>query len=702
MKTEKAELKRDTSIQYLKGVGPRLGQVLAKRGIRQVEDLLTYYPRTYEDRRAARNIGSLNLDDVVSLKARIANVSSYAMGQSKRKIYDILIRDQSGQIHCKFFRVPYRGYFERFQIGQEVRVVGKVIDYRGRLEFHHPDLREITAEEEIEDALLPIYTEIEAVTSTRIRRFIQTAIGQLNDQSFGPEPLPESLRQHYRLIKRTEAIYQIHNPEHERAAEYFSFRSPAHRRLIFEEFFWLELYLAARKAGLEAEQGVPLKGDGKLVSEALAQLPFALTGAQTRVFAQVRQDLAGSRPMHRLVQGDVGSGKTVVAFLAALVAREAGFQATLMAPTEILAEQHFKNASRLLAPLGLRVELLVGKTKSGERKQLLERLLAGEVDLLIGTHALLEDVVQFRQLGLVIIDEQHRFGVEQRAKLKRKGISPHFLVMTATPIPRTLAMTVYGDLDVSTIDEMPPGRSPIQTRVTYESKRPEALNFMLAQLEKGRQAYMVYPLVEESEKIDLKNALDEFEKLKAQYPHIRFGLLHGKMKPEEKEAIMQEFREHRIQVLVSTTVIEVGVDVPNANIMIVEHAERFGLSQLHQLRGRVGRGEHKSFCIFILGKAVSTEAFERTSFLEKNLDGFKIAEFDLELRGPGEFLGTRQSGLPGFQMAHLVRDMEILQEAREAAFALLAKDPTLKLPDHQYLRDQLLKAHGPTALASIG
>lgn len=702
MKAEKVELKRDTSIQYLKGVGPRLGQVLAKRGIRQVEDLLTYYPRTYEDRRAARNIGSLNLDDVVSLKARIVNVSSYAMGQSKRKIYDILIRDQSGQIHCKFFRVPYRGYFERFQIGQEVRVVGKVINYRGRLEFHHPDLREITAEEEIEDALLPIYTEIEAVTSTRIRRFIQTAIGQLNEQSLGPEPLPESLRQHYRLIKRTEAIYQIHNPEHEQAAEYFTFRSPAHRRLIFEEFFWLELYLAARKAGLEAEKGVPLKGDGKLVSDALAQLPFALTGAQTRVFAQVRQDLAGSRPMHRLVQGDVGSGKTVVAFLAALVAREAGFQAALMAPTEILAEQHFKNASRLLAPLGLKVELLVGKTKSGERKQLLERLFAGEIDLLIGTHALLEDVVQFRQLGLVIIDEQHRFGVEQRAKLKRKGVSPHFLVMTATPIPRTLAMTVYGDLDVSTIDEMPPGRSPIQTRVTYESKRPEALNFMMAQLEKGRQAYMVYPLVEESEKIDLKNALDEFEKLKAQYPHIRFGLLHGKMKPEEKDAIMQEFREHRVQVLVSTTVIEVGVDVPNANIMIVEHAERFGLSQLHQLRGRVGRGEHKSFCIFILGKAVSTEAFERTSFLEKNLDGFKIAEFDLELRGPGEFLGTRQSGLPGFQMAHLVRDMEILQEAREAAFALLAKDPTLKLPDHQHLREQLLKAHGPTALASIG
>lgn len=698
----KPALKKETEIQYLKGVGPRLGSILGKRGIRNVEDLLNYYPRAYEDRRAARNIGTLKAEDLVSLKATIVHVSSFAMGRSKRKIYDILVRDGSGQIHCKFFRVPYRGYFERFEQGKEVRVVGKVIDYRGRLEFHHPDLRDVTADEEDEDTLLPIYTEIEGLTSTRIRRLIQTAISQLTEQSFGVDLLPASVREKYRLIKRTEALYQIHNPDHEQAKAYFDFRSPAHRRLIFEEFFWLELFLAARKAGLQAEEGSAITGDGRWVQACLQSLPFALTGAQTRVFAQIQQDLSQRRPMHRMVQGDVGSGKTMVAILAALTTIEGGFQATLMAPTEILAEQHYKNARRLFDPLGLKVDLLVGKTKTSDRKQILESLANGSCHFLIGTHALIEDAVQFHKLGLVIVDEQHRFGVEQRAKLKRKGLSPHFLVMTATPIPRTLAMTVYGDLDVSIIDEMPPGRSPIQTRVAFDSKRQEAVQFMAVQVEKGRQAYVVYPLVEESEKIDLKNAMDEFEGLKNQFPQIRFGLLHGKMKPEEKDAIMGEFREGRVQVLVSTTVIEVGVDVPNATVMIVEHAERFGLSQLHQLRGRVGRGTQKSFCILIMGHAVSREAYERTAFLEKTTDGFKVSEFDLELRGPGEFLGTRQSGLPGFQMAHLVRDIEILQEAREAAFAILAKDEKLKLPENEALRSQLLKDHGPAALASIG
>jgi len=373
----------------------------------------------------------------------------------------------------------------------------------------------------------------------------------------------------------------------------------------------------------------------------------------------------------------------------------------LMAPTEILAEQHFKNAQKLLQPLGLRVGLLTGKTKTAERKELLQNLAAGETDFLIGTHALIEDEVKFKDLALAIIDEQHRFGVEQRGVLKNKGRSPHFLVMTATPIPRTLAMTVYGDLDVSIIDEMPPGRSPIQTRVIFENKKPAALQFMQEQIEKGRQSYIVYPLVEESEKIDLKDAVSEYENLQAMFPKIKMGLLHGKMKSIEKEEVMNRFRAGELQILVSTTVIEVGVDVPNANIMIIEHAERFGLSQLHQLRGRVGRGVHKSFCIMIMGYAVSEEAKQRTEFMEKTTDGFKIAEFDLEMRGPGEFMGTRQSGLPGFKMANLVRDMAILQEAREAAFEVLRKDAQLKLPDHQSLREELTRTHGPAALAGI-
>lgn len=697
-----AELRRDTQLQYLKGVGPTLGSQLGKRGLRTVEDLLNYYPRTYEDRRAARNIASLRAGDLVSVRATVVNVSSFQMGKAKRKIYDVLVRDASGQIHCKFFRVPYRGYFERYERGKEVRVVGTVTDYRGRLEFHHPDLRDVIPDEEAEDALLPIYTEIENVTSARIGRLIRAAMGQLTEETYGPEVFPAALRSKYGLLPRSHALYQVHNPAHEEAALYFNFRAAAQRRLIFEEFFWLELFLAARKAGLQAEKGTALQGNGELIAKARAALPFQLTGAQEKVFEQIRHDMARVKPMHRMVQGDVGSGKTVVAFFAAIIAFEAGHQTALMAPTEILAEQHFKNARRILEPLGIGVDLLVGKTKAAERREILERLVRGQTGLLIGTHALIEDAVQFHKLGLVIVDEQHRFGVEQRAALKKKGASPHFLVMTATPIPRTLAMTVYGDLDVSIINEMPPGRSPIQSRVIYQSKRPEAVKFMLEQIQKGRQAYIVYPLVEESEKIDLKNAMEEFEELRAEHPGVRFGLLHGKLKADEKDAVMEQFRAGEIQVLVSTTVIEVGVDVPNANIMLVEHAERFGLSQLHQLRGRVGRGAHKSYCIFILGHAVSTEAYERTSFLEKTTDGFKISEFDLELRGPGEFLGTRQSGLPGFQMAHLVRDIEILQEAREAAFAILEADPQLQKPEHQPLRDHLLRAHGPAALASIG
>jgi ATP-dependent DNA helicase RecG len=373
-----------------------------------------------------------------------------------------------------------------------------------------------------------------------------------------------------------------------------------------------------------------------------------------------------------------------------------------MVPTEILAEQHFKNAQKFLAPAGLRLALLTGKTKNSERVALLKKLQEGEIDLCIGTHALLEPEVQFKKLGLVIIDEQHRFGVQQRGVLKEKGWNPHFLIMTATPIPRTLAMTVYGDLDVSVIDELPPGRSPIQTRVIYESLRVQALDFLKDQVAKGRQAYIIYPLVEESEKIDLKNATSEFEKLKIDYPMMKFGLIHGKMKSAEKDSVMDQFRQNEIQVLVSTTVIEVGVDVPNANLMIIEHAERFGLSQLHQLRGRVGRGAHKSFCVLINGKAVSAVAKERTQVMEQTSDGFKIAEFDLEFRGPGEFLGTRQSGLPGFKMAHLVRDILILQEARQAAFDLLKKDPKLEALDHQELRKELLSAHGPAVLARIG
>ncbi|MFN3455651.1 MAG: ATP-dependent DNA helicase RecG [Pseudobdellovibrio sp.] len=700
-------LKLDTDIQFLKGVGPKLGSMLSRNGIRTVQDLIENYPRAYEDRRAARNIASLKENELVSLAAYVVNVSSYNMGRSTRKIYDVLVRDSSGQIRCKFFRTPYKGYFERFQPGKEVQVIGKVTNYRGRLEFHHPDIKDAEPlGSENEDQLLPIYVEVEGFSSTKMQKLVQTAFTQIVEwpvEKFAPWIL-----QKYKLLSREKSLKDLHFPLIENAHLYNDLKTEAHRRVIFEEFFWLELYLASKKAGLKNDSAFVVKNENKLNEKLIQSLPFTLTDAQRKSFQDIKKDLESGQPMNRLVQGDVGAGKTMVSFMAAVYAFESGYQTCLMAPTEILAEQHYINAIKRLEPLGLKIGLLTGKTKTKERKELLEKLVSGEINFLIGTHALIEDWVQFKNLALVIIDEQHRFGVAQRGYLKSKGhkenknFSPHFLVMTATPIPRTLAMTVYGDLDVSIIDQMPQGRSPIQTRVITESKRTAALTFMSEQIQKGRQCYIVYPLVEESEKIDLKNATDEYEKLKSQFPKIRFGLLHGKMKPQEKDEMMESFRKHQVDVLISTTVIEVGVDVPNANLMMIEHAERFGLSQLHQLRGRVGRGEYKSFCVMIMGYAVNEETRDRVSFMEKTTDGFKIAEYDLEIRGPGEFMGARQSGLAGFKMANLVRDFELLKMAREAAFDLLKRDPKLNHLEHKLIREELLKSYGPNALAGIG
>ncbi len=752
-------LRIDTPVQFLKGVGPKLGDVLRGKGVQTVNDLLQWYPRAYEDRRAARSIASLRPDELVALKAQVVSVSSFHMGKSRRKMYDVTVRDGTGKVHCKFFRVPYKGYFERFQPSQFVRVIGKVTFYRGQIEFHHPDIQdgeEDVAEGEGRDALLPIYPETEGLSGRQIQKFVKSALAELKlggyddpeaafKTSFkdarvgefkpkfvpfesssrktqggappsgdrpahsqrvgGPEPLeklPKWLRDKYSLPDRYAALVNVHQPPKDAGVEWTESRSPFHRRLIFEEFFWLELYLAARHSGLRREQAPAFQTDLALVEKLKNALPFRLTGAQTRAFEDIARDLAQPHPMHRLVQGDVGSGKTLVALLAALVVIANRHQAAIMVPTEILAEQHFKNAVRFLEPLGVTVGLLTGSMRQGERDQTYGLLRSGAIDVVVGTHALIEDAVEFKSLGLVVIDEQHRFGVHQRSRLKQKGVSPHFLVMTATPIPRTLAMTVYGDLDVSVIDKLPPGRAPIQTRVGFDSVRPKMMRFLQEQLAKGRQAYVVYPLVEESEKIDLKDAVTAFEQLKVELSRWKIGLLHGRMKPEEKDAAMNAFRRGETQLLVSTTVIEVGVDVPNATLMIVEHAERFGLSQLHQLRGRVGRGEHKSFCILMLGNAVSDEGRQRARIMESTTDGFKIAEADLELRGPGEFLGARQSGLPGFRLANLVRDARILQEARAAAFEAIADDPTLARPENRPLRDELLRAHGATALASVG
>lgn len=677
-------LRPETEVQFVKGVGPKLGSLLQKRGIHNVYDLIHYYPRSYEDRRAIHSISSLQPDQMISLKAKVLKVRSIPLGRSKRLMYEVVIYDQTGSISCKFFRVPYKGYFERFQPHQEVRLIGKLTLYKGRKEFHHPDLHPISEEEEIENILFPIYIETEGLPSKKIRALIERAL-----DAEERDPFPEWLIKKYDLLPQKDAVRLVHFPDSEIAEQYLNFRSPAQRRIIFQELFWMEMQIAIRRQGLQKEKSLALKFDGHLQKQIISNLPFELTGAQTRAIEEIQSDIKKPHPMHRLVQGDVGSGKTMVAFITAANAIEAGVQVAIMAPTEILAEQHFNNAKKVFEPLGVKVGLLTSQLKAADKKQQLENLKNGVTQIMVGTHALIQKEVQFQKLGYVVIDEQHRFGVEQRQELKQKGLFPHFLVMTATPIPRTLAMTAYGDLDVTIINEMPRGRQPIVTRKAFESKRPQVMGFIREQLQKGRQAYVVYPLIEESEAIDLKNATEEFEKLKKIFSEFKLGLLHGKMKPKEKEEIMNQFRRNEIQVLVSTTVIEVGVDVPNANIILIEHAERFGLAQLHQLRGRVGRGEHKSYCILSLGYALSEEAVKRAEIMESTQDGFKIAEEDLIIRGPGEFLGRRQSGLPGFKMANLVRDLPILSEARAAAKELLSRDEKLSKDEHYFIKRHL-------------
>ena len=688
-KTPPLELK--TQVQYVKGVGPALGEILAKNGIRTVKDLIEIFPRTYEDRRSGVKIKDLKLDQLVSMKAQLVKVQSIPLGRTSRKIYDITLQDSSGQIHCKFFRVPYKGYFERFKPFQDIRVVGKVIDYRGRLEFHHPDLRDIDEEEELQDEVIPVYVEMEGISSFKWQKLIRFALSEVmkNPDNLSYDPLPKSVREKAQLTGYFNAIKSVHYPDKNKYSEYLELRSPAHRRLIFEEFFLLETFLFSKKLGLQKENSPPYKSFGELKQKVIGSLPFQLTNGQLNAIVDIEADFVKGHPMHRLIQGDVGCGKTLVAFVAAVMMKENNYQSCIMVPTEILAEQHYKNSINYLAGHGLTIALLTGKTKASERRDLFERLANGQIDLLIGTHALLEDDVVFKSLSLVVIDEQHRFGVNQRAKLKAKGASPHFLVMTATPIPRTLSMTVFGDLDVTLIKELPPGRTPIQTRAVFQNKLSQALDFMKQQVDKGRQGYIVFPLVEESEKIDLKNATAEFERLKTEFPKIRWALLHGKMKSTEKEEIMNAFKNKEFDILVSTTVIEVGVDVPNANIMVIEHAERFGLSQLHQLRGRVGRGEHKSFCILVMGYAVNEESKERVSFMEKSTDGFEIAEFDLKIRGPGEFLGTKQSGLISFKLADLIKNQDILIEARGYAADVLTADPKLEKSDNAFIKQHL-------------
>jgi ATP-dependent DNA helicase RecG len=668
-----------TEVRMVKGVGPQRAELLAKRGILTLEDLLNCLPFRYEDRIHFSRIKDLEPNGVYTLRARVMSGQAVRGMYGRDAIYHLLVQDDSGSLPCKFF---HGGYLEgRLKPGQELILHGKVeIDKLrpARREMVNPQI-EVLGSGDVDSTemgrIVPIYEAIGTFGTRMIRRAVYATLQNL-DRNI-PDVLPPALRERLRYPSRRDALIYTHFPSQEESLEALNFfRSPAQQRLIFEEFFLYQLSLALRRKTVRKENAIAFHVREDKVREALKRiLPFKPTNAQKRVLAEIAADLEKPAAMNRLLQGDVGSGKTIVALQAAVIAMENGCQTVLMAPTEILAVQHYLSARRILAPGGYTVELLVSGLKSAEKAAALERIRSGEAKLVIGTHALIEDNVEFQRLGFVAIDEQHRFGVLQRKRLMDKaashGHAPHVLVLTATPIPRTLSLTIYGDLDVSVLDELPPGRTPIETRTTSEKHLPGVWEFLRREVKAGHQGYIVYPVIEES-KLELKAAIEEYQRLsKTVFPELKLGLLHGRLSSEEKEDVMQKFRCNEVQILVATTVVEVGVDVPNATTMIIEHAERFGLAQLHQLRGRIGRGASRSHCILVAPYRMSDDARTRLETMVRTTNGFEIAETDLQIRGPGEFFGTRQSGELGFHVANPLRDHELLELARKEAFSIV-------------------------------
>lgn len=689
----------DTPVQFVKGVGPRLGMIFNSRDIHTVKELLTFFPRAYEDRSKLLTISQLKEAETATVALEVIG-SRKIMTRTGRSILEVRCKDSTGVMTLKWFHAP-RGMESKFTPGTSIIVTGTIKLFMNRPEIMHPEItwgKTPDTPDANVGRVVPIYTEIEGVSSRVLRKILFEALQKFS-HDLG-EDLPERYLLQHGLPKLAAAIKYIHFPSDESPA-LVEFNTPAHWRLVYEEFFKFEYLVLRQRLKMEKAIAPPFGKEGgpKAIADLTASLPFKLTGDQKTAIEDIAKDLSKPHPMNRLIQGDVGSGKTAVALLTAGLVLAEGGQVALMAPTEILAEQHFKNAKKLFG-IKLNTALLTGKTPQSERRLLHQRLQSGEPILLIGTHALIEDEVVFKYLTYILIDEQHRFGVEQRRTLRTKGtrkdptsgktILPHTLILTATPIPRTLALTAYGDLSVSTIKEMPPGRTPIITKVFRGDAKGLAYETIRAELKKGHQAYFIYPLVNESEAegfTNLKAAVTESDYLaKEVFPEFKVGLLHGQLKSDEKAKVMEQFQKNEVQILVSTTVVEVGVDVPNSTIMVIEHAERFGLSQLHQLRGRVGRGAQQSFCFLFAATRVGETTATRLEVLEDTHDGFKIAEADLEIRGPGEFLGTRQSGGLPFRLANIVRDREWLLKARDDVTELIQQDPNLEKPEHLPLR----------------
>lgn len=673
----------DQALIYLPKIGPKRSEQLAKLGLLTVRDALFYYPREHIDYAKQVKITDLQPGETVTLVGSVIRCNIFTSPKNKKlSIFELYMRDSSGRIKLSRFyagaRFSNRGWQEKqkkmYPRGVAIAASGLVKQTKYGLTLDNPEIEVLTSDEADIKSLkigrvLPVYPLTEGVPADLIRKIViasMAALPQLKD------PFPAILREDFELMKLPEAIANIHFPENPEILVH------ARRRLVFDEFFYLQLGFLQRRQQEKAQQTSAIFiPQGKLIEKFQKLLPFKLTGAQNRVIGEIMTDLGQSTPMNRLVQGDVGAGKTIVAVFAILAAIQSGYQAALMAPTEVLAEQHYRKLVNWFNQLYLPVELLTGSTKAKKRREIHAQLNTGELKVLVGTHALIEDPVQFQNLGLVVIDEQHRFGVQQRGRLLAKGEAPHVLTMTATPIPRTLALTLHGDLDVSQIDELPPGRQPIDTRVIKGGDRRKAYELIKREVAQGRQAYIIFPLVEASEKLEAKAAVEEHQRLSEQvFQSFNVGLLHGRMKSADKDLALTRFREQEDQIIVSTTVIEVGVDVPNATVILIENAERFGLSQLHQLRGRVGRGKHQSHCLLVTSSK-SQDSQNRLQVMEQSTDGFFIAEMDLRLRGPGEVLGTRQSGLPDFALASLTEDQEVLVLAREAAEQLLAQNPKL-------------------------
>ncbi len=698
-------------VSVLAGVGPKLVDKLARMQIRTIEDLLYTLPHRYEDRRQMRRIAQLR-DGYDEIFYGEILVSGEVRTRSGRRLWEVVVSDGSGQLTLKWFHYRTSWMQKTWRAGRRAVLRGEVKRFGGRREVLHPEAdflqQGVTVEEFLRrdplsfGRILPIYPLTEGLHQKTARKIWKEAVDRFAGQV--ETCLPEELRQRYGFPSLAECIQAVHWPAQNTDFKMLEQgRDPWRKALVYDEFFFLELGLLLRKKGVSLEKGIPFQVEHRYTRPLADMLPFRLTQAQRRVLGEIKKDLMQPHPMHRLVQGDVGSGKTIVALMSALLAIENDCQAAVVAPTEILAEQHFRFFSHWLDRLGLKAVLLSGSQSAGEKADIYRAIASGHIHLVVGTHAVLQQGVEFKRLGLGIIDEQHRFGVQQRQVLRQKGQNPHILVMTATPIPRSLALTVYGDLSLSVIDELPPGRKPVKTVSFPESNRARGYAFIKSALERGEQAYIVFPLVEETEKSDLRAATEAVDEMKKLFPESSIGLLHGRMKGAEKDAVMQAFAAGDIQLLVATTVIEVGIDVANATVMVIEHAERFGLAQLHQLRGRVGRGGHESTCILIRSNRCSEDGLKRIEVMCQTSDGFKIAEADLEIRGPGDFLGTRQSGLPDFRIANILRDAQILERARKDAAEISARPDFPDAPRYQSLLMELQQRWGGRLeLAAVG